>query len=218
MKLTAEQKEDLFKEFFDDYEKRSTIEQEKAFRNQRAASITVGTCFGGSTEVSMRNNAGTNLHVILQPVEVIELVNQLTASVGCHIAIQPRADFASWREWNDETMLLEKQEKLLALRQDVNKLQQDKINEQLQLQDESKKHDSYRETGKSAVPGMNGWPPFSNDLWEGGNNIGVLPDFHPTGGLEDTNEDTAEVSSKKKNSTTINKTKDTKQSSSKKGE
>jgi hypothetical protein len=35
----------------------------------------------------------------MQPVEVIELVHQLAASVGCHISVNPRTDFASWREW-----------------------------------------------------------------------------------------------------------------------
>jgi hypothetical protein len=35
----------------------------------------------------------------MQPVEVIELIHQLAANVGCHIHIKPRDDFSSWREW-----------------------------------------------------------------------------------------------------------------------
>ena len=65
----------------------------------RARSITVGTSFGGTAEISMRRNDGSNTFVILQPVEVIELIHQLAANVGCHIHLQPRRDFASWRDW-----------------------------------------------------------------------------------------------------------------------
>jgi len=65
----------------------------------RARSITVGTCFGGTVEVSMRRIDGTSTYVILQPVEVTEIIHQLAASIGCHIHIQPRRDFASWRDW-----------------------------------------------------------------------------------------------------------------------
>ena len=65
----------------------------------RARSVTVGTAFGGVTEVSMRSNNGSHLWCILQPVEVIELIHQLAANVGCHINLQPRRDFSSWRDW-----------------------------------------------------------------------------------------------------------------------
>ena len=65
----------------------------------RAASVTVGTAFGGTTEVSMRSNYGGYLYSILQPVEVIELIHQLAANVRCHLALKPREDFASWRGW-----------------------------------------------------------------------------------------------------------------------
>ncbi len=65
----------------------------------RARSITVGSCFGGTIEISMRRTDGSNTFAIMQPVEVIELIHQLAASAGCHIHIQPRKDFASWRDW-----------------------------------------------------------------------------------------------------------------------
>jgi hypothetical protein len=65
----------------------------------RARSVTVGTCFGGTTEVIMRSDGGRHIWCALQPVEVIELIHQLAANVGCHIAIKPRDDFSSWRDW-----------------------------------------------------------------------------------------------------------------------
>lgn len=65
----------------------------------RARSITVGTAFGGTTEVGMRGDGGQSLWCIMQPVEVIELIHQLAANVGCHINLQPRRDFSSWRDW-----------------------------------------------------------------------------------------------------------------------
>lgn len=65
----------------------------------RSRSITVGTSFGGTTEISMRGNGDKFLYCIMQPVEVLELIHQLAANVGCHIALKPRDDFGSWREW-----------------------------------------------------------------------------------------------------------------------
>lgn len=65
----------------------------------RARAVTVGTCFGGTTELMMRGNDGSVLWCPMQPVEVIELIHQLAANVGCHIALKPRDDFSSWREW-----------------------------------------------------------------------------------------------------------------------
>jgi len=65
----------------------------------RARSVTVGTCFGGIVELSMRRHDGVHTFAILQPVEVTEIIHQLAASIGCHIHIQPRKDFASWRDW-----------------------------------------------------------------------------------------------------------------------
>lgn len=65
----------------------------------RARSVTVGTSFGGTTEIMLRSDGGRHLWCVMQPVEVIELIHQLAANVGCHIAIKPREDFGSWREW-----------------------------------------------------------------------------------------------------------------------
>jgi hypothetical protein len=66
---------------------------------RRARSVTVGTAFGGTTELMMRGNDGNVIWAIMQPVEVVELIHQLSANIGCHIHMQPRNDFASWRNW-----------------------------------------------------------------------------------------------------------------------
>lgn len=65
----------------------------------RARSITVGTSFGGTTEIMMRGDGSKHMWCVMNPVEVTELIHQLAANIGCHIAIKPRDDFASWREW-----------------------------------------------------------------------------------------------------------------------
>lgn len=75
------------------------IAQDLDSQLNRARSVTVGTAFGGTTEISMRANDGSNLWCVMQPVEVIELIHQLAANVGCHIHLQPRRDFSSWRDW-----------------------------------------------------------------------------------------------------------------------
>lgn len=65
----------------------------------RARSVTVGTAFGGTTELMMRSDGGRHIWCVMQPVEVVELIHQLAANVGCHIALKPRDDFSSWRDW-----------------------------------------------------------------------------------------------------------------------
>jgi hypothetical protein len=70
--------------------------------NNRARSVTVGNAFGGVTEVGMRSRTGTYVWCILMPTEVTELIHQLAANIGCHINIQPRNDFGSWRQWKEE--------------------------------------------------------------------------------------------------------------------
>ena len=74
------------------------LENRESNRN-RSRSIMVGTSFGGTTEISMRGNGEKFLYCQMQPAEVLELIHQLAANVGCHIAIKPREDFGSWREW-----------------------------------------------------------------------------------------------------------------------
>ena len=65
----------------------------------RARSITVGTAFGGTAEIMMRGDGGRHLWCVMQPGEVVELIHQLAANVGCNADLKPRNDFASWRDW-----------------------------------------------------------------------------------------------------------------------
>ena len=47
----------------------------------RARSITVGTSFGGTTELMMRGDGSKHLWCVMQPVEVIELNTELEPCV-----------------------------------------------------------------------------------------------------------------------------------------
>lgn len=86
-----------FRKQWDAMETRLQLENRESEFN-RARSVTVGTAFGGTVEVMMRGN-NSFMWATLQPVEVVELINQMAAGIGCHIAIKPRKDFASWRGW-----------------------------------------------------------------------------------------------------------------------
>lgn len=63
----------------------------------RARSVTVGTCFNGIAEIILRAHDGSILWAPLEPVEVGELIHQLAGTIGCHVNIQPRKDFLSYR-------------------------------------------------------------------------------------------------------------------------
>ena len=76
------------------------LENDFNLMQSRARAVTVGTAFGGSIEVSLRKGDGSSVFAILQPVETVELIHQLAAATGCHIHLQPRKDFSSWRNWN----------------------------------------------------------------------------------------------------------------------
>lgn len=83
------------------------IDQKMGLENRmgdfnRARSVMLGTAFGGTTEIGLRCNDGKFIWALLQPVEVVELIHQLAANVGCHIQLAPRRDFASWREWRTD--------------------------------------------------------------------------------------------------------------------
>ena len=73
----------------------------------RSRSVSIGTAFGGVTEISMRGDGGEVMWCLLQPVEVTELIHQLAGNIGCHLSLKPREDFASWRHWKepDSTLL-----------------------------------------------------------------------------------------------------------------
>lgn len=71
----------------------------------RARSITVGTAFGGVIEICMRTDSST-YYAQLQPIEAIEVIESLAAACGLQIAMRPRQDFASWRDWHiDESQV-----------------------------------------------------------------------------------------------------------------
>ena len=70
----------------------------------RARSLNVGNAGAGVTEVTMRTKDGSYIWYLMQPVEVIELIHQLSANVGCHLQLTPREDFSSWRNWNPLTV------------------------------------------------------------------------------------------------------------------
>ena len=82
----------------EELEMRMTLQSRNADLN-RARTISVGSAGGGTVEISMRCMNGDAIWYIMQPVEVIEYINQMAAIVGCHIHVKPREDFASWRRW-----------------------------------------------------------------------------------------------------------------------
>jgi hypothetical protein len=73
----------------------ASLEQNKT----RARSFSIGSACGGIIEVSMRGDF-SNLWYLLQPVEAVEMINQLAAAAGIEVAMRPRQDFASWRSWD----------------------------------------------------------------------------------------------------------------------
>jgi hypothetical protein len=87
-----------FKKELNEIDQKLSLENRENDLN-RARSVTVGTSFGGTTELMMRMNNGRTVWAPMQPVEVAELIHQLAANIGCHVALKPRNDFASWRQW-----------------------------------------------------------------------------------------------------------------------
>ena len=81
-----------------EFESKMDLENRESNYN-RARSFMVGTAFGGTTEIMMRGDGGRHLWCVMQPVEVVELIHQLAANVGCDAKIIPRKDFSSWRDW-----------------------------------------------------------------------------------------------------------------------
>jgi hypothetical protein len=90
------------KEFEKEFEERQQHLQLEALESQRnrAQAVSIGMSGSGTTEITMRGVDGTFLWNVYPPTQVTEFIHQLAASIGCHIQIQPREDFGSWREWN----------------------------------------------------------------------------------------------------------------------
>jgi hypothetical protein len=89
------------KEFEKQFKERQQQQQLSALESNknRAQSVSIGMSNSGTTEITMRGENGTFLWNVYQPVQVTEFIHQLAASIGCHLHIQPREDFGSWREW-----------------------------------------------------------------------------------------------------------------------
>lgn len=64
----------------------------------RCRSITVGTAFGGTIEITLRNEFST-MYALLQPVEAVEFMEQIAAGCGIELAMRPKQNFTSWRGW-----------------------------------------------------------------------------------------------------------------------
>ena len=91
------------KEFEKEYRERQQQQQLSSLdsNRNRAQSVSIGMSGSGTTEITMRSADGTFLWNVYQPVQVTEFIHQLASSIGCHIHIQPRDDFGSWREWRE---------------------------------------------------------------------------------------------------------------------
>ena len=92
-------------------ERLAEIEREMVLESRlgelnRARSVAIGTAFGGTTEITMRCNDGRTIWAHLQPVEVTEMIHQMAGNIGCHIALKPRDDFATWRQWDEDKQLI----------------------------------------------------------------------------------------------------------------
>jgi hypothetical protein len=82
-----------------------SFHEENEFHNMtdntryRARSVTVGTGYNGMIEIGLRNEF-YHLWTIMQPVEAVEIMEQLAAACGIEIAMRPKQNFTSWREWD----------------------------------------------------------------------------------------------------------------------
>jgi len=72
----------------------------------RGRSVTVGSTGGDGIEINIRMQNGFVAYMPMSHHHAVELAHQIAAQAGCHIAIKPREDFASHRQWNDDTPML----------------------------------------------------------------------------------------------------------------
>lgn len=96
--MVSKKKESKFRQKINEIYEQNELANLESNKN-RARSITVGTAFGGAVEIAMRGDYH-NLWTVMQPVEVVEIIEQLASGVGLEIAMRPRQDFASWRSWD----------------------------------------------------------------------------------------------------------------------
>lgn len=93
----SDEMKEKIKSHMEEMEYRSMLQNKS-----RARSITVGTAFGGIVEINVRSDFET-IWVQMQPVEVIELIEQLAAGCGVEVAMRPKQNFSSWRSWEEVT-------------------------------------------------------------------------------------------------------------------
>tara|TARA_R110000765_G_scaffold196032_2_gene301530 strand:- start:299 stop:688 length:390 start_codon:yes stop_codon:yes gene_type:complete len=84
-------------------ERRNSIRRLESLdaNESRAQSFTVGTAGGGTVEIIMRSASGKFLWNVYQPVEIVEIINQLSSGIGCEISLVPKQDFSTWRTWKE---------------------------------------------------------------------------------------------------------------------
>ena len=100
--MSRQEKESKLRQLIND------MSEENEYKNlmqnrDRARSVTVGTCGGGSLELHMRGDYHSSW-MSLTPVEALELAEQLAAASGVHVAMKPKNDFSAWRGWNVENV------------------------------------------------------------------------------------------------------------------
>ena len=86
----------------------NNMAEENEYKNlqqnrDRARSVTVGTCGGGTLEMHMRGDYHSSW-MALTPTEALELAEQLASACGVKIAMKPKDDFSAWRGWNANNM------------------------------------------------------------------------------------------------------------------
>ena len=84
------------------------MSEENEYKNlmqnrDRARSVTVGTCGGGSLELHMRGDYHSSW-MSLTPVEALEIAEQIAAASGVQVAMKPKNDFSAWRGWNADNV------------------------------------------------------------------------------------------------------------------
>jgi len=67
--------------------------------DNRARAISCGQMTGGLIEIMLRADT-TFLYYICNPVEAVELMEQLAAACGIEILKRPKQDFTAWRSWD----------------------------------------------------------------------------------------------------------------------
>jgi len=74
--------------------------QEREAEAYRGRTINVGGDNEG-VEISIRMSNGKTAWHQLSPVAAIELMHSIASRIGCHIAVEPRDDFSSYRNWEN---------------------------------------------------------------------------------------------------------------------